>query len=201
MSNRSVTSSLSDHPVPWCPAEPSHTLAQPPHTPAAARARASISGEGVNVEIAALAGQVGDGVDASVLAGSILWNAEQATLQAKMFDMQVASRDGRWTGSVENLSTRLSVGTQNPDGSVGVNVGAAATVVGVEGTFSHSGWSVTVGVGAGAGNEVSLGIRDQDRDGEPELCGRGGVGALTIGLCAEILQPDEPGRTRWEGLP
>ena len=201
MSNRSVMSSLSDHPIPWCPAEPSYTPAQPSYTPAAARAHGSISGEGVNVEVAALAGQVGDGVDASVLAGSILWNAQQATLEAKMFDMQVASRDGRWTVSVENFSTKLNVGTQNPDGSVGVNVGAAATVVGVEGTFSHSGWSVTVGVGAGAGSEVSVGIRDQDRDGQPEFCGRGSVGVLTIGLCAEIVQPDEPGRTRWEGLP
>ena len=156
-----------------------------PPAPAGPVARASVSSERVDVEVAAVKGSAGDGIEVAVFSASIQSTAQQTTLEARMFNAELESEDGHRKVSVENFSAKINSGRQNPDGSVGGNFGVGANVVGIEGTVGHSGWTITGGVAFGAGAEMSVGTRDLDRDGSRELCARVSAGFATIGLCVE----------------
>jgi hypothetical protein len=86
--------------------------------------------------------------------------------------------------STEAFTARSGVGLRNDDGSVGLNAGATATAISVEGTLGAGPDSVTLGVGIGLGAAGSVGVRDIDNDGTLELCGKLSVGLITVGLCA-----------------
>lgn len=112
------------------------------------------------------------------------------------FDLQagVIHADGRselrgflLSGSADGATARVNLGSENDDGSEGCNVGAMATVVGVEGTVERDGWSATAGVSLSWGVAFSSGEgRDIDRDGKPEQCFKGSLGPLTFGVCTEL---------------
>lgn len=79
-------------------------------------------------------------------------------------------------------------GTHNADGSRGFNAGASANVAATEGTVSVGGNSATLGGSVGVGASGSVGVRDADRDGDPELCVSTSVGlgaGVSGGLCLE----------------
>ena len=178
MSARSVTGTPGSGPPP--PSVPDE-----PAAPAAPVARANVSLERVDIEIAAAGGSAGDGIEVAVFAGSIQASAQQTTLEAKMFNVEVKSSDGHGKASLENFSAKINSGRENADGSVGGNFGIGANVIGVEGTLGRSGWTVTGGLAVGAGAELSVGTRDLDKDGSKELCARVSAGFATLGLCVE----------------
>ncbi len=229
MSTRSLTSTLcGGTPPPQLDQDPTDTCAAPAANPAAAAgraataetpttpaaraanpaapvARASVSQDQIDLKVAAVDGHFGDGVDVSVMSTSFEEKDWQLTTESKLFGAQLTWAGGHATTSADTFSAKVNYGIHNPDGSVGLNFGASASVVGVETTFSHSGWSLTVGASEGIGPDMSVGVRDQDRDGRGELCGRISIRALTLGACLEVLpalvEPDEPGHSRWEALP
>jgi hypothetical protein len=97
---------------------------------------------------------------------------------------------GRWIARRSRQPARagaakLNVSKDNPDGSVGGNASVGATLIGVEGTWTRNGNSVTGGLSVGAGAEVGVGTRDFDKDGRPEFCARVSVLVATVGMCLE----------------
>lgn len=114
----------------------------------------------------------------SVQAG--LQNEAQATF------VRAGVSGERGAASLETLTANVHAGIDNSDGSVGLNVGASATLVGTEATLQHSGNSFTVGLAAGLGVGGHFGVRDQDKNGKPEICFRATAGPVTIGGCNEV---------------
>jgi len=91
------------------------------------------------------------------------------------------------SGTLDILTAGLHLGSLNDDGSRGENVGAAATLVGVEATAEYHGYSFTFGESLSVGAGVSSGEdRDIDGDGVRERCFKGSLGPLTLGFCDEL---------------
>jgi hypothetical protein len=156
-----------------------------PSPPAAPVARASITADRVDLELAAAKGAAGDGIDVAVFSASVTASRQQTTLEGRMFSAELKSDNGQNKIAVENFSAKVNLGRENADGSFGGNFGLGANIVGIEGTVGRSGNTVTGGVAFGAGAELSVGTRDLDKDGSPELCGRVSAGFVTLGLCLE----------------
>ncbi|QQR46384.1 hypothetical protein JKA73_09975 [Myxococcus xanthus] len=89
-------------------------------------------------------------------------------------------------GEVFTAQAGINTNAPNPDGSVGINIGASATIVGGEVSLGYSGNSATFGMSGGVGFGGSVGIRDSDGDGRQEVCARVSVGPVTLGRCREI---------------
>ncbi|MCP3169630.1 hypothetical protein [Myxococcus qinghaiensis] len=108
-----------------------------------------------------------------------------------------ATADGVNALRGEIFTARANLGIRNSDGSVGINAGATATIVGGEVNLGHGGNSLTLGAAFGLGAEGSAGIRDVDHDGRIEQCARGSIGAFTVGGCIEqpykSYNPDSSG--------
>lgn len=109
----------------------------------------------------------------------------QSEAQAAMARVGWSSDDGRQNASMDIFTARANAGVYNTDGSVGLNLGASATAVGVEGTANYSGWSLTGGLAVSAGAEGHVGIRDSDKDGSKELSIRVSVMFFTVGVGLE----------------
>lgn len=148
-------------------------------------ARAEVSTQEVNLEVAAAKGHVADGIDVEVFSASAKLNGDQLTVQGAMSRVEVGG-DRVLTGSLETFSFKGNVSKTNPDGSVGGNAGLGANVIGVEGTARFLGASsVTGGLSVGVGAELGVGVRDFDKDSNPELCARVSVLFFTLGACVE----------------
>jgi hypothetical protein len=78
------------------------------------------------------------------------------------------------------------IGIYNPDGSTGLNTGVGAVMLAGEATVAGKANSVTLGTGIGVGAEGSIGLRDKDGNGQPEVCFRIGVKFATVGACIEL---------------
>jgi hypothetical protein len=124
---------------------------------------------GIEAEIFTVSGQVG----------------AQNEVQVGMARMGASSDDGRQSIGMDVFTARAMVGIHNPDGSVGLNAGAMATAIGIEGTANYSGNSITGGLSLSAGAEAHVGIRDSDGDGSSELSVRVSVMFFTIGFAIE----------------
>jgi hypothetical protein len=122
---------------------------------------------GLEVEVFSISGQAGG----------------ENEVQAGMARVGVSGKHG--SISAEFLTARGNGGAHNDDGSVGFNSGLVATGVGIEGTLVDGADSATLGVAVSWGASFSIGVRDIDANGEPELCVKGSVGFLTAGLCVE----------------
>lgn len=85
----------------------------------------------------------------------------------------------------EAFSGRLGVGVDNRDGSCGLNAGGSVSLVGAELTAEYSGNSLTLGGSLGQAAAGSIGLRDADGDGRPELCIRLEGGPGIFGACIE----------------
>jgi hypothetical protein len=147
--------------------------------------RAELSTQEVDLEVAAAKGQVTDGIDVEVFSASAKLSGDQLTVQGAMSRVEVGG-NGVLTGSLETFSFKGNVSKSNPDGSVGGNAGIGANVIGVEGTARFLGASsVTGGLSVGVGAELGVGVRDFDKDSNPELCARVSVLFFTLGACVE----------------
>jgi hypothetical protein len=140
-------------------------------------------GDAYYAGVAAIKGRHASGVEVetfSVSAQVGAQNEAQATAQRLGFSNSHGSVSG------EVFTANAHAGFANPDGSVGLNGGAQATLVSVEGTLGGAANSVTVGVSMGGGAEASFGVRDKDNNGKPELCFRAAYGFATVGACLEL---------------
>lgn len=94
--------------------------------------------------------------------------------------------------NIDILGAQINHGALNQDGSVGLNAGLMLTGAGAECTKTfRAGHSVTWGLSASMGTAASLGARDADGDGRPEVCGRVSASALTLGACLELPFGDD----------
>ncbi len=133
--------------------------------------------------VAALKGRTEEGIEFEALSVSIQ-GGEQNELQGTFARLGYSSE--HVAVSVEALTANAHIGIDNSDGSHGVNAGASAAVASGEGTIKYSGWSATAGLTVGIGAEAHLGVRDDDKDGKPEICGRVAFGIGIGGLCIEM---------------
>lgn len=148
-------------------------------------AEASAGASGLRAGAGLLRGTDPDsGVSAQLIAGSVTSDARSSEVQVGLARLGLGPAD-RSNLRAQAFTASAAVGTHNADGSVGYGVGMEATVVGVEGTLASSGWSATGGIAAGFAAASSIGTRDADRDGSPELCGRVSFAFVTAGLCLE----------------
>lgn len=159
----------------------------PPKAPAAGAnpvARASLE-DGLDLEIGLAKGPASKNVDIELFTASARVKPGQVTLQAGLSRIDVHSEDRGKSISTEKLTAKVNVSKDNPDGSVGGNASFGATLIGVEGTWTRGGNSVTGGLSAGVGAEVGVGTRDFDKDGRPEFCARVSFLVATVGTCLE----------------
>jgi hypothetical protein len=83
---------------------------------------------------------------------------------------------------------KVTLGSENADGSRGVNVSAGVSVAQVEWSYSDGTDSMSLSTGPGFELGVSIGARDQDGDGIPETCW--GVDApISFATCTEDAAP------------
>jgi hypothetical protein len=146
------------------------------------------SGDGVFAGVAALKTRdPASGAEVEVFSGSVQLGA-QNELQAGMarIGRSVGGESLRASVAVDVLTTRVNGGIYNDDDSVGANLGAMNTAVGIEVTAGGGGWQATVGVSASVGVAVSSGERNIDGDATIERCFKGSIGALTLGFCSEL---------------
>ncbi len=125
------------------------------------------------------------GLELEVFSTSVHDGGSQGDTQIGMARVGVSSDNGHFNVRGEVFTAKAHLGIHNPDGSTGVNAGIGGTIVGVEGTATVGPVSVTGGVSAGAVLAGSIGVRDGDGDGKPELCGRVETGPWTVGACFE----------------
>ena len=141
------------------------------------------TGDGVFAGAAALKGRdPKTGLEMEVFSASAQVGLQREG-QATMARVGLSGQNGAI--AAEAFTARAGAGLRNDDGSIGLNAGAVATAVGVEGTLHVGSDSVTIGVGIGVGIAGSLGLRDVDDNGTFEYGAKLSVGFITIGVCAE----------------
>ncbi len=126
------------------------------------------------------------GIDLEVLSVAARVGPRTLGADAVVERLGISVADGRAGIVGEVLSVGAELGTRNADGSKGVGIGLGAVLTGVEATV-HLGRdnSVTLGTSAGVGAHFSVGLRDADHDGKPELCARV-TEFLTVAACIEL---------------
>jgi hypothetical protein len=87
--------------------------------------------------------------------------------------------------TADGPSVRGNLGEHNDDGSLGGNMGLGANLMGFEATLSTPVGSLTYGNGVSLNGSGSIGVRDEDHDGNPEYCAKFSVPAYTLGACLE----------------
>lgn len=133
--------------------------------------------------VAGLKGRTEEGIEGEALSVSIQ-AGEQNEVQGTFARLGYSGAHG--AGSLEALTASAHVGVDNADGSHGVNAGASAALASGEITLKHSGWSATGGLAAGIGAEAHVGVRDDDKDGKPEICFRVAFNIGIAGACIEM---------------
>jgi hypothetical protein len=146
------------------------------------------TGDGVFAGLAALKTAVPEsGAEVEALSASVQLGA-QNELQAGMARIggSVEGKGLHASVTVDVLTTRLNGGIYNDDDSVGANLGATSTAVGIELTAGGGGWQATIGAAASMGVALSSGERNIDGDATIERCFKGSIGPLTLGFCSEL---------------
>jgi hypothetical protein len=90
---------------------------------------------------------------------------------------------------VSGLSGKATAGTQNADGSRGVNASIGASAASVEWSYSKGPESMSVNVGVGKELGFSSGVRDKDANGIPETCWSVELPSVSIAACSEDEAP------------
>lgn len=134
---------------------------------------------GIDIEVFSVSGETGPAVNGAQVAMARMGISGEPGWHPELVDKAAAS--------FEVFTAHAAIGTENPDGSRGFGVSAGAAIVGgeVSGSVLHGAVSGSIGASAGVTLEASIGVRDADKDGRPELCGRLGVVVVTGDLCLE----------------
>ena len=122
------------------------------------------------------------GLDLEVFSASLQVGLQNEA-QAALAHVGLSGKHGSL--AADFFTARATEGIHNDDGSTLVNVGALATILGTEGTLRAGAGSFTFGLAAGGGGALSVGVRDIDDNGTPELCVKASIGPVTIGFCSE----------------
>lgn len=122
---------------------------------------------GIEVEVFSASAQVGGEIEA----------------QVGMARVGLSGKNGSVVGEV--FTVRANGGAHNDDGSIGINSGFVATLIGVEGTLAHGADSLTFGASVGGGAAVSVGLRDIDSNDVFEKCLKVTAGPVSLGICME----------------
>ena len=133
----------------------------------------------------ALRGRDASGVDVEVFSASVHVGQRESAAQVGMARMGGSMFGGQVEVAGEVFTVQTHATFDNPDGSTGLGASAGATIVGGEVTFHHEADSVIFAASAGTTIGASGGIRDIDRDGQPEYCGRLDFGLGSLGVCIE----------------
>jgi hypothetical protein len=140
-------------------------------------------GHAVYAGAAIIKGRDANGGEVEAMSASVQVGAQH---EAQATALRVGFSDPKVTIGAEAGTANAHVGIHNADGSTGVNSGFGLVAAAAEGTVGDGANSATVGIGAGIGAEGSLGIRDKDGNGKPEVCFRLGVKFATVGACVEL---------------
>jgi hypothetical protein len=134
---------------------------------------------GIDIEVFSVSGETGPAVNGAQVAMARMGVSGQPAWHPEVIDKAAAS--------FEVFTAHVAIGTQNPDGSLGFGVSVGTAVVGVEvsGSVFDGAVSGSIGASAGLTFEGAIGVRDADKDGRPELCGRLGVAVVTGDICLE----------------
>lgn len=124
------------------------------------------------------------GIEMEVYSASVQVGTQNEA-QVAMARLGVSSDSGANNATMDIFTAQASAGIHNKDGSTGLNVGATAVAVGIEGTASTGASGVTGGLSVGVGGEVSVGTRDADGDGYGEAAIRVSAGFITVGIQIE----------------
>ena len=125
------------------------------------------------------------GIEAEVFSAGARTSVMQDEAQVGMARVGRSSDDGHWAARGQVFTAKAYSGTENADGTTGLNLGVGVTSVGadVKGTLGPV--SATVGVSAGASLGGSIGVGDTDADGVSEACVRAEWAIWTAGGCVE----------------
>lgn len=124
------------------------------------------------------------GIEMEIYSASVQVGTQNEA-QVGMARLGVSSDSGANNATMDIFTAQASAGIHNKDGSTGLNVGATAVAVGIEGTASTGASGVTGGLSVGVGGEVSVGTRDADGDGYGEAAIRVSAGFITVGIQIE----------------
>lgn len=133
----------------------------------------------------ALKGHDARGVDVEVYSVSAHAGEREAAVQAGMARMGGSLFGGHVAVSGEAFTAQAHATEDNPDGSTGLGASIGSTVIGGEVTVNAWGFSATGGASIGTTVGASVGLRDSDRDGQPEACARVDFGVGSLGVCLE----------------
>lgn len=146
-------------------------------------------GEGIDVGAEAFAIKGRDqntGTELEIFSAAASTSVLQDEAHVAMARMGASSDDGRLAVRGEVFSAKAYAGTQNADGTTGLNLGVGTTLVGVEGTVAlGKEIDATFGIYGGLSLGGSIGVGDRDADGKMEACGRVEGPLLTFGVCVE----------------
>ena len=140
-------------------------------------------GHALHAGVALAKGRDASGLELEALSASVQVGGQNEA-QGAVARVAVSGSHGAIGG--EAATANVHAGVHNPDGSTGVNAGAGAVWAAGEATISGEANSVTIGAGIGVGGELSVGLRDKNGNGEPELCFRASLKFATVGACLEL---------------
>jgi hypothetical protein len=143
----------------------------------------SAGGHALHAGVALVKGRDASGLELEALSASVQVGAQH---EAQAGAVRVGFSGAKGAIAGEGGTANAHIGIHNPDGSTGLNTGAGAVMVGGELTLGANANSLTVGTGVGVGAEMSVGLRDKDGNGQPEVCFRLGVKFATVGACVEL---------------
>jgi len=132
-----------------------------------------------------LRGRDPSGLEVEVFSASLHQGEREHAVQAGMARMGGSTDDGHFSAGGDVFTAHAQAGFDNQDGSSGFGVSVGATVVGGEVTGTLGPASLTLGASVGTTVGGSLGVRDGDKDGKVEICGRVEFGVGAVGLCVE----------------
>jgi hypothetical protein len=148
-----------------------------------AEAGYSGGGHALHAGVALVKGRDASGLELEALTASVQVGGQN---EAQGAAVRVSVSGARGSIGGEAGSANVHAGIHNPDGSTGVNAGGGAVWAAGEATLSGEANSVTVGAGIGVGGELSVGLRDKNGNGEPEVCIRASLKFAMVGACLEL---------------
>lgn len=132
-----------------------------------------------------LKGRDQSGVEVEVFSASAHRDAREEVLQAGMARIGGSTDDQHFSARGEAFTAQFRVSVDNVDGSTGMGASIGATVVGGEVTGTLGPISLTGGTSVGLTYGAAVGLRDSDKDGKTEYCGRLDFGVGSAGVCVE----------------
>jgi hypothetical protein len=149
-------------------------------------ATSEVDGPTVGAEVFAIQGRdERTGIEVEVFSAAARTSVMQDGGQVGMARLGWSRDDGHFAVRSEVMTAKFHSGTENPDGTTGLNLGAGFTSVSAEIKGTYGPISAAIGVSGGVTVSGSIGVGDLDADGLPEACARVETPFWTAGGCVE----------------